>query len=55
MCRSRRGRGPQQGGEAAPGECGGQTEVLWKPGEKSISVRKEREFHSVSSKTRTET
>lgn len=32
VCRSRRGGGPRQGGEAAPGECGGQTEVLWKPG-----------------------
>lgn len=25
-------RRARQGGEAAPGECGGQTEVLWKPG-----------------------
>lgn len=55
MCRSRRGGGPQQGGKAASGESGGQTEVLWKPSEKSISVRKEHEFHSVRSKTRTET
>lgn len=55
VCRSRRGGGPRQGGEAASGESGSQTEVLWKPGEKSIYVRKEHEFHSVRSKKRTET